>query len=247
MLFVHEKPHEVGLVGELVIEGADPHARRLTDLVNARTVAGLSKGGPRGGQQTYALFLRPPLRPPGRSVGQTSHCRLSSVAPQPSCGPLHLEGMQRRRTLPGWPTGSWSRTLFTCSVARSRSSIPTGTSPGPTTRGRLWKAKPISREYRLGRIFSRRTGGITNLSRKRSGTRSRCVRGKGDLLRDRTPRGPGERTLLSHIGRGASRGSCGFGPDPQSRHRRGPGELSTTGRHEDSRRRPVQAAYAARA
>ena len=46
VLFVHEKPHEVGLVGELVVEGADPDACRLADLMDGGSVAGLSKCGP---------------------------------------------------------------------------------------------------------------------------------------------------------------------------------------------------------
>jgi hypothetical protein len=46
VLFVHQKPHEVGLVGKLVVEGADANASRLTDLVDARSVAGRAKGRP---------------------------------------------------------------------------------------------------------------------------------------------------------------------------------------------------------
>jgi len=72
MLFVHEQPHEVGFVGELVVEGAYPDSGRCADLVNGGSVAGLSKRGPRGGQKTCTLFFRAPLRPSSRSVAQTT-------------------------------------------------------------------------------------------------------------------------------------------------------------------------------
>jgi len=50
MLFVHQEPHEIGFVGELVVEGSDPDARRLADLMNGGPVAALPKCGPCGGQ-----------------------------------------------------------------------------------------------------------------------------------------------------------------------------------------------------
>ncbi len=73
MLFVHEEPHEVRFVGELVVERADADSCRLADLVNGGAVTVLPKCRPRGGEKTSALFLRAPLRPCGRSVGQTNN------------------------------------------------------------------------------------------------------------------------------------------------------------------------------
>ncbi len=92
VLFVHQKPHEVGFVRKLEVEGSDPHACRLANLVNARSVAGLTKDGACGCQKTCALFLRATPRPPGRSVGQSTECLPADSTTQRSCRPLHLEG-----------------------------------------------------------------------------------------------------------------------------------------------------------
>jgi len=73
MLFVHKKPHEVGFVRELVVEGADTHTGRMADVVNARSVTGLGKCDPRGGQKTRPLFLRAALHPPDRFFRQTNN------------------------------------------------------------------------------------------------------------------------------------------------------------------------------
>ena len=80
MLFVHQEPHQVRLVGKLVVEGSDPDTCGLADLVDAGPVADLTKRDPRCRQKTCALFLRAPLPPPtSRSIGQAQNVsRLTS-------------------------------------------------------------------------------------------------------------------------------------------------------------------------
>ena len=96
VLLAHQVPHQIGLVRELVVEGADPDARRAADLVNARAIANLAKEGPRRGQEPCALLGRVSLSGLGRFVRQITQCALTERTPQPSVCP-HTVGVRTNR------------------------------------------------------------------------------------------------------------------------------------------------------
>src|SRR5438552_2026987 len=145
VLLVHQPTHEFGLVGKLVIEGADSHTRRAADLMNARRVSRLSKDLSCGGQKSRALLLRAALGPLCHSIAQDTDCVPDRGGPATFVWSPSFGG---ERTLVTCRPRRWSRTILTCSVARSRSSAPTESSPGRTKPGRLWRARPISQGYR---------------------------------------------------------------------------------------------------
>ena len=108
VLLVHQVPHEFGLVGKLVIEGADPHTRSAADLMNARRVPRLSKGLSCGGQKSRALLLRAALGPLRRSIGQDTDCVPGGGGPATFVWSPSFGG---ERKLLGWRPERWSGTI----------------------------------------------------------------------------------------------------------------------------------------
>src|SRR5207248_4670251 len=112
VLLVHQPTHEFGLVGKLVIEGADPHTRRAADLMNARRVSRLSKDLSCGGQKSRALLLRAALGPLCHSIAQDTDCVPDRGGPATFVWSPSFGG---ERTLVTCRPRRWSRTILTCS------------------------------------------------------------------------------------------------------------------------------------
>jgi hypothetical protein len=70
VLFLHQVAHELGLVGKLVVKGPDADSRGATDVMDARSVAGLAKNRARRSEEARAFFFRATLGSLGRPIRQ---------------------------------------------------------------------------------------------------------------------------------------------------------------------------------